>query len=157
MKPTNLKRALVICFSGAAVCAGIAGALAGPQNGRSENMLTGPAAFASIATEKPGTFRKITAADLPAPFATPSAANQSHIVPRPANASLQVPPGFEIQLFATGFEQARELRTAPSGDIFLADSAAGEVNVLHGMKVGKPDSVTVLERGIVSAFVLDVQ
>src|SRR5260370_5872360 len=147
MNPANLKRALLICFSGAAVCAGIAGALAGPQNGRSENMLTGPAAFASIATEKPGTFRKITAADLPAPFATPSAANQSHIVPRPANASLQVPPGFEIQLFATGFEQARELRTAPNGDLFLADSAAGQIKVQRGLKDGTPQSVSAVAIG----------
>ena len=152
MKQKTLKRALLISFSGAAVCAGIAVALAVPQNGASGNMLTGASAFSTIATEKPGTFRKITAADLPAPFATPSAANQSHIVPRPANASLQVPPGFQIQLFATGFEQPRELRTAPNGDIFLADSGAAEIKVLHGMKDGKPESVSVFARGFTRPF-----
>ena len=152
MRQTTLKRALLVSFSGAAICAGIAVALALPQNGGPGNMLTGSSAFSTIATEKPGTFRKITPADLPAPFATPSAANQSHIVPRPANASLQVPPGFQIQLFATGFEQPRELRTAPNGDIFLADSGAGEIKVLHGMKDGKPESVTVFASGFNRPF-----
>lgn len=115
-------------------------------------MLTGSAAFATVATEKPGTFRKITANDLPAPFTTPSVANQSHIIARPANASLQVPPGFQIALFATGFDQPRELRVAPNGDIFLAESGAGEIKVLHGMKDGRPESTTVFANGFTRPF-----
>lgn len=152
MKPKTLKRALSVSFSGAAICAGIAMAFAVPQNGASGYVLTGASAFASIATEKPGTFRQLTPADLPAPFATPSAANQSHIVPRPANASLQAPPGFRVELFATGFEQPRELRTAPNGDIFVADSSAGEIKVLHGMKDGKAESVNVFARGFTRPY-----
>jgi glucose/arabinose dehydrogenase len=90
---------------------------------------------------------------LPAPYATPSAANQSHIVPRPADASLQVPPGFQVQLFAAGFEQPRELRTAPNGDVFVADSSAGEIKAMHGMtKDGKPESVTLFASGFNRPF-----
>jgi glucose/arabinose dehydrogenase len=149
MKKVTLKQALVFSFLGAGVCSvglGLA------QSGSSGNMLTGASAFATIATEKPGTFRKITPADLPAPFATPSAANQSHIVPRPANASLQVPSGFQVELFASGFEGPRELRTAPNGDIFVADSAAGEIKVLHGLKNGKAESITVFAKGFNRPF-----
>ena len=91
-------------------------------------------------------------ADLPAPFATPSAANHSNIVPRPANAWPQVPPGFKVELFAPGFEQPREMRTAPNGDIFLADSGPGEIKVLHGMKDGKAESVTVFATGLHRPF-----
>src|SRR2546428_13875741 len=149
MKRTSLKRALLLPLSGAAVCAVISVALGWPPAGEHGNILTGAAAFSAIATEKPGLFRKITVADLPAPYATPSAANQSHLVPRPADASLQVPPGFQVQLFATGFEQPRELRTAPNGDVFVADSSAGEIKVMHGMtKDGKPESVTVFAGGV---------
>jgi glucose/arabinose dehydrogenase len=152
MKPRSRKRAFFVLLSVAASCAGISVALAWPPADEPAKMLTGAAAFSTAATEKPGTFRKITVEDLPAPFATPSAANQSHIVPRPANASLQVLPGFQIQLFASGFEQPRELRTAPNGDVFVADSSAGQVKVMHGMKDGKAESVTVFAGGFNRPF-----
>src|SRR6266567_122470 len=115
MKRTSLKRAVLLSLSGAAVCAGISVALAWPPADEPGNILTGAAAFSTIATEKPGLFRKITVADLPAPYATPSAANQSHIVPRPADASLQVPPGFQVRLFATGFNRPFGMAFYPPG------------------------------------------
>jgi glucose/arabinose dehydrogenase len=151
MKRTSPERAFLLFFSLAAVCAGISVTLAWPQV-ESARISTGAAAFSTTATEKPGVFRKITVADLPDPYATPSAANQSQIVSRPATASLQVPPGFQVQLFASGFTQPRELRTAPNGDIFLADSRAGEIKVLHGMKDGKAESVTVFASGFDRPF-----
>src|SRR5579872_144377 len=151
MKRTSRKRIFFLFLSLAAVGAGISVALALPQG--EGKLLTGAAAFATTATERPGVFRKITVEDLPAPYATPSAANQSHIVPRPANASLQTLPGFQVQLFATGFEQPRELRTAPNGDVFVADSDAGEIKVMHGMtKDGKAESVTVFANGFNRPF-----
>ena len=153
MRRTSRRKAFLLPLSLAAACAGISVALALPPADEPGKVLTGPEAFSTATTEKPGTFRKITVEDLPAPFATPSAANQSHLVPRPADASLQVPPGFQVQLFATGFEQPRELRTAPNGDVFLADSAAGEIKVLHGMtKDGKAESVTVFASGFHRPF-----
>jgi glucose/arabinose dehydrogenase len=149
MKKIFLKRSVLYSLLAAGVCSV---ALGLPQNGPSGNVLTGSAAFSNASTEKPGTFRKITADDLPAPFATPSAANQSHVVPRPAEASLQVPPGFRVQVFASGFDQPRELRTAPNGDVFVADSSAGQIKVLHGMKDGKAESVTVFAGGFTRPF-----
>jgi glucose/arabinose dehydrogenase len=152
MKRTSRKRAFLVFFSLAALCAGISVALAWPPADEPIKMLTGSAAFATVATEKPGTFRKITVDALPAPYSTPSVANQSRIVARPADVSLQVPHGFQISLFANGFDQPRELRTAPNGDIFLADSGAGDIKVLHGMKDGKAESTTVFATGFNRPF-----
>ncbi len=107
-------------------------ALRGDTN--SHKTLTGAAAFASYLNEKPGTFRKITVADLPAPYATTSANNDpSRIIPRPANAWPQAPHGFQVQEFASGFDEPRLMRTAPNGDVFLADSSAGKIIVFHGV------------------------
>jgi glucose/arabinose dehydrogenase len=42
-----------------------------------------------------------------------------------------VPSGFKVSVFARGFVQPRWLATAPNGDIFVADSAAGKIIVLQ--------------------------
>src|SRR5580704_1291001 len=91
-----------------AVCAGLLGVRAMPDDAKSPNVLTGQAAFSSYETEKPGTFRKITSADLPAPYATSAANNPSTVVPRPADAWPQSLPGFQVKLYASGFYEARE-------------------------------------------------
>src|ERR1700727_760693 len=127
MKPNALIFAAAIV-----TCAAILGVRAMPDDAKSRNVLTGQAAFSSYETEKPGTFRKITVADLPAPYATDAANNPSAVVARPANAWPQAPPGFQVQLYANGFDEVRELRTAPNGDIFLADSGTGKIEVVHG-------------------------
>ena len=49
--------------------------------------------FTDYRYEKPGTVRKITLTDLPAPFATTSSGNGPEVVPRPASAWPQVLPG----------------------------------------------------------------
>jgi glucose/arabinose dehydrogenase len=79
----------------------------------------------------PGVAHHITVADLPAPFATSSAGNGPHSVPRPDGATLSVPPGFTVKLFAAGFSNPRYLRVAPNGDIFLAETGANRIRVLR--------------------------
>jgi glucose/arabinose dehydrogenase len=54
------------------------------------------------------------------------------VVSPPPNFQPQVLPGFKISVFARGFEQPRWLSVAPNGDIFVADSAAGQIIVLYG-------------------------
>ncbi|MGA8412527.1 MAG: sorbosone dehydrogenase family protein, partial [Xanthobacteraceae bacterium] len=73
----------------------------------------------------------ITAADLPAPFASPSVRSRSSVVPRPAGAQLKVPPGFEIKQIAQGLEKPRLMRLAPNGDIFVAETSYGRVRALR--------------------------
>ncbi|HTF68604.1 MAG TPA: hypothetical protein VK638_38595, partial [Edaphobacter sp.] len=58
--------------------------------------------FTDFRFEKPGTIRKITVQDLPAPFATASAPNGPKLVARPENVWPQAPKGFKVQLYATG-------------------------------------------------------
>jgi glucose/arabinose dehydrogenase len=57
--------------------------------------------------------------------------NAPLVVPRPPNFQPRVPPGFEATAFATGFVEPRWLAVAPNGDVFVADSEAGQVLVLR--------------------------
>ena len=91
----------------------------------------GVAAYGDWHTDSPGVRRKITAADLPLPLASAPAANPSQVVPRPAGASPKVPPGFVVSEFVSGLKEPRVVRVAPNGDIFVADSAAGRIDVFR--------------------------
>jgi glucose/arabinose dehydrogenase len=58
-----------------------------------------------------------------------------------------------VQLYATGFNNARLLATAPNGDIFLADSGGNAVRVLHGLNGdGTAQTVTTFASGLDSPF-----
>jgi glucose/arabinose dehydrogenase len=57
--------------------------------------------------------------------------NGPRLVTPPADFTPTVPPGFHASVFARGFKEPRWLAVAPNGDVFVADSAAGEVVVLH--------------------------
>src|SRR5437868_12304987 len=93
--------------------------------------LTGRDAFGDWRADRPGVTRLITAKDLPAPWATPSAANVSHVVARPAAATPQVPDGFEATLFADGLSGPRIIRVAPNGDVFVAETRSNRVRLLR--------------------------
>ena len=69
-------------------------------------------------------------AKLPPPYATPSSDNRPHVISHPSGAQLQVPHGFEIEEYATGFDTPRFMYTAPGGEIIVSDSSAGSVYVL---------------------------
>src|SRR3954452_2376863 len=92
-------------------------------------VLTGKAAFTDAAHQSPGTRRHLTAADLPAPSPQESVDNGPDVVPRPANAWPQAPKGFKVDLYASGLDNPRLMRTAPNGDIFLAESQSGKIRV----------------------------
>ncbi len=71
---------------------------------------------------------------LPAPFATKSVGNAPEIEKPPAGFLPTVPPGFRVNVFATNFKYPRWLTIAPNGDIFLADSGAGEIVLMRDPK-----------------------
>ncbi len=81
--------------------------------------------------DQPGTAHHISAAALAAPFATPSANNETSVVPKPAGAKLSLPPGFRIETFAAGLAAPRKMLQAPNGDVFVTEMAGGRVSVLH--------------------------
>jgi glucose/arabinose dehydrogenase len=89
--------------------------------------------FTDFRYETPGTSHKITAADLPEPFASKSSNNGPEVVARPANAWPVAPAGFKVEMYASGLDNPRLLRTAPNGDIFLAESDPGKILVFRGI------------------------
>jgi glucose/arabinose dehydrogenase len=127
-----------------AVSAICVGALAAPyeskkgtaQGANDQQVLRGKAAFGDWHSDHPGVSRLITAADLPKPYATPSARNFPRMAARPEGALPQAPPGFKVERLATGIRNPRLLRTAPDGDIFIANSEANEILVMHGVGQG---------------------
>ncbi len=107
------------------------------------------APFTDFRYETPGTIHKITVRDLPEPYATESAGNSASVVARPDNVWPVAPAGFKVELYAAGLEDPRAMRTAPNGDIFLAESEAGRIRVFRGMmQDGKPEQTQVFAKGL---------
>ena len=96
--------------------------------------------------------RRIDLAHLPAPFATPSANNGPGVVPRPDDASLFVPKGFRIASWADGLDNPRVLAVAPDGDVFVAESRADRVSVLHPGPNGMAGQKSVFLTGLKQPF-----
>jgi glucose/arabinose dehydrogenase len=113
----------------------------------------GGSPFYDYKSESPGAVHKIKVNDLPPPNATKSANNFAQPSPRPAGAFPKTLAGFKVDLFATGFDEPRELRTAPNGDIFLAESDKGEIKVFRGItKDGKPQQSDTFASGLRQPF-----
>lgn len=74
---------------------------------------------------------RITPADLPRPFATPSAQNEPQMISQPEGVSLSVPPGFTVSEWTRGLTNPRMLTVAPNGDVFVAESGANRIAVLR--------------------------
>lgn len=143
-------------------------AAAAPAFGQTVPTVTGNAAFADWSAEKPGVRRKISVSDLPQPDPAESVHNQPNVVPRPKDAWPIAPAGFEVTLYAGGdngpgpspdqpkseqmtkpaesgtFRQPRLIRTAPNGDLFVADSGGGIIFVLRG--IGPDGKAAKVER-----------
>ena len=60
--------------------------------------------------------------NLPPPYATPSIYTFPKIIPRPEGASLHVPPGFHVELFADGFQCPRFMALGSAVEILVSDS-----------------------------------
>ena len=121
--------------------------------------------FADAQSLKPGTFHKITVDKLPKPFETKSASNFGRLAPRPEGVMPIAPPGFNVELYATGLSTPRQIRTAPTGDLFVAESYPasgggfggpvgpnGDIKIFRGNKDGKPIEVSVFASGLTRPF-----
>lgn len=115
--------------------------------------LVGNAAFGDWRADKPGVTRLIKPEDLPKPGATSSTANSSRVVPRPLSARPQVQAGFKIELFAEGLSGPRQMRVAPNGDIFVAETRTGKIRVLRAADGDpKPSSNEIYASGLNRPF-----
>jgi hypothetical protein len=75
------------------------------------------------------------------------------VVPPPPNFQPQVPPRFKVSILARGFTEPRWLAVALDGDVFVADSAAGAVVVLHDPQgKGSADSRDVFADHLILPF-----
>jgi glucose/arabinose dehydrogenase len=116
-------------------------------------VLTGRAAMGDWTTDAPGVRRRITVSDLPAPNAEESVNNPPRLVPRPGGASPRVPEGFAVKEFARDLGGPRVIVTAPNGDLFVAESRAGQVRVMRDAdNDGTPESSTVFAAGLKQPF-----
>ncbi len=86
----------------------------------------------------PGVAHHIAVGDLPPPYTTTSVDNSVQYVKPPGDAdfkgtpaSLAVPPGFTVKLFAKNLWNPRCLRVAPNGDIFLAETGGSRLHVFR--------------------------
>jgi glucose/arabinose dehydrogenase len=105
--------------------------------------------YTDFRVEQPGKVRKISARNLPAPYLTDSASNGAQLVPRPSNAWPKAPEGFTVQLYATGLDNPRLIRTAPNGDLFLAESSSGKIRIFRGLTTdGKPAETSLFVEGL---------
>ena len=117
-------------------------------------LLSGKAAMGDWTKDAPGLRRKITVNDLPPPSSNVLAINRARVVERPADAQLQVPPGFKVEIYAERFRDPRYLLTAPNGDIFVAEGRADQIKVLRDTKgSGRPDVTEIFtERDLNKPF-----
>ena len=74
---------------------------------------------------------KITLADLPPPFATNSASKSPNVVGVPSNATLRVPAGFQVNVFADGLDSPRWLTLTPSGDVLVTETRQNRIRLLR--------------------------
>lgn len=114
---------------------------------------TGAAAFNDYSQQAPGVMRKITVADLPKPYATESVDSGSPHIPRPADAWPKTLPGFKVDLYSTGLDNPRLIRTAPNGDLFLAESQSNKIKIFRSVTPqGKVREVHVYATGLKQPF-----
>jgi glucose/arabinose dehydrogenase len=107
--------------------------------------------FTDYRDQAPGSVHRITVDDLPRPFATPASTNNPTIVPRPDEAMPQVPVGFAVDLYISGLEP-RVLRTAPDGDVFVAESGPGRVRVIRNTDASVPPRVQTYVSGLAAPY-----
>jgi len=81
--------------------------------------------------QAPGAQHHFKVADLPKPNETTSAGNGPQVIAAPTNATPAVPPGFTVKIFAKGLQNPRLVRTAPNGDIFIAETGRNRIRVMR--------------------------
>jgi len=86
---------------------------------------------------------------LPEPFATPSSNNRPEVISRPEGARLQLPKGFAIEEFVSGFNRPRFMMLGPGNEILMSDSGDraepnGAVYIIR--KGGKSKIIDGLDR-----------
>ena len=68
-------------------------------------------------------FRAADNPKLPPPYATPSSNNRPRVIPQPEGAKLNVPPGFQMEIWSDdGYRRPRYMMLGPNNEILLSDA-----------------------------------
>lgn len=93
--------------------------------------------------DQPGRIHHVRMADLPPPFASPSAGNNPKTVPRPQGVLPSVPEKFSVNLWATDPDRGRVMARAPNGDIFMSSTTKRLIKVFRSSTGETADTVSV--------------
>ncbi|RVC78684.1 sorbosone dehydrogenase family protein [Mesorhizobium sp. M4A.F.Ca.ET.022.05.2.1] len=116
-------------------------------------VLTGSKAFGDWKADRPGVRRLIKPQDLPAPYRTRSSSNGPGVGDRPEGVKPLLPPGFSIELVASGIDNPRVVRVAPNGDLFVADSKANQIRVYRLADGGaRPAQQAIFAEGLTRPY-----
>ena len=106
----------------------------------------------------------VTVRDLPPPEVQRGPFNPSRVIPKPADAELTLPPGFEVSAWAEGdLRQPRWMALAPNGDIFVSEpgersrqqqqTGSGRILILRDTNNdGKADERFTFAEGLLQPF-----
>jgi glucose/arabinose dehydrogenase len=108
-----------------------------PTSGKPSAISSSPVPVASASTSSqiatqplaPEPIR-VSLADLPQPFATNSVSKSPNVIPIPANPTLNVPQGFEVNVFAEGLKRPRWLALTPQGDVLVTETGQNRITLL---------------------------
>lgn len=113
----------------------------------------GPSGEADWKKDAPGRVHKIDVATLPKPLSSSLARNTPRMVDKPAGARLSVPPGFKVEVFASQLKGPRRMLSAANGDVFVVETQAGRISLLHPAADGATAASTeVFAEGLKQPF-----
>lgn len=69
--------------------------------------------------------------NLPKPFASNSASKSPNVIPIPENPTLNVPAGFQVNVYADNLEAPRWLRLTPNGEVLVTETKANRIRLLR--------------------------
>lgn len=74
---------------------------------------------------------RIRVANLPEPFHSQSASKPPQIANIPDNPTLNLPPGFQVNVFADNLNQPRWLALTPTGDVLVTETPENRIRLLQ--------------------------
>ena len=100
--------------------------------------------------DRPGRVHRVDVDNLPEPYATGSAMNFPRLVEKPEGAELQVPEGFEVEVYTDQLQAPRGMVVAPNGDVFVTETLGGRIKVMRPNADGtQPQRIETFAQGLV--------
>ena len=73
---------------------------------------------------------RLSTQELPPPFSSESASRSPQILPIPENATLKVPLGFKVSIFAENLDAPRWLGLTPTGEVLVTETRQNRIRLL---------------------------